>query len=100
WPPLIHVYAAEVRAGRFGGHPADNRAADDLGVVRLELVAEDAEPARLQPVDVPEIAAAAVLLEPQHEQVVAATVDARSGILLGQQPDIAAIIWWPIALQQ
>src|SRR5947209_3734501 len=94
------MHTATMCAGRFRGHPADYWFADAILVHRLKLVADDAEPATFQLVDVPEIAAVAVLLEPEHEQVVAASVNACSGVALRQKPDIAAIVPGPMGLQQ
>src|SRR5437773_1927120 len=51
-------------------------------------------------VNVPEIATAAMLREPQYEQVAAAAVDARPGVALSQEPDVSAIVARPVLLQQ
>ncbi len=81
-------------------HPADDWTSDAIAVDCFECVPDDREPTRLQLVDVPEIAAAAMLPEPKHEQVVAAAVDPCARVALGQQPDVAAIILRPVILEQ
>jgi hypothetical protein len=53
-----------------------------------------------QLINVPEIAAAAMFVEPQHKMIVAATVDTRPGVTFGQQPYVTAVIARPVFAQQ
>src|SRR5258708_33575840 len=81
-------------------HAPDDRTADAVGVNRLKVIANDGEPALLELIDVPEIASAAVFFEPESKQIVAAPVDARSCVALGEQPDIAAVVLRLVGLKQ
>ena len=55
---------AAVRVGRSGGNPSDDWAAHALAINSFKFIADDAEPARLELVDVPQIAATAMFFEP------------------------------------
>ena len=86
----------------FGGrrHPAYHRSANAFAIKRFAFIADDGEPARDKLVEIPEIAAAAVLLEPKHEEIVPAPVDARAGIALGEQPNVTPVIFGTIVIEQ
>ena len=91
---------AAIGFGRRRRHTADDGAADTIAIDSFQFVADDGEAARLQLVDVPEIAAAAVLFEAEDEQVVAASIDPRAGVAFGQQPYVAAVILRTMGFQQ
>ena len=60
-----------------GGDKAYDMAANSFGIVALPTVLHDGKAAGLQLVDIPKVAAAAALVEPQDEMIVAAAGDLR-----------------------
>ena len=89
-----------MRFGRRRRNSSDHWSADAFAVDGFKLIANDTKSARLKLINVPEITATAMLFQPQNKEVIAAAIDARSGIALCQQPDVAPIVLWPISFQQ
>jgi hypothetical protein len=63
-----------------------------LIVEGLRIIADDCEAARLQPVNIPKIAATAMFVEAQYEMIITAAVYPCFAVSLSQQPDVAAIV--------
>jgi hypothetical protein len=97
---LVDGNLAALTLFQCGREVAHRGPANPFGIIALPAVLHDGEAARLQLIDVPEIATAAVLVEPEDEMIVTATGNLGFSVALRQKPYVAAIICRAVLPQQ